>query len=390
MTGQHVAGVHAARALAVTLVLAAHMVGLWTNSETFRWWPWQAYLGLIIDPLRIDHQAGGHVGLLLFFLVSGYIVSQAADGETRRAFAIKRAARLLPAMALAVLLTLLVATLGRSLDWPPMPGFSPDRAYSAWTLAESVGLGLFFGGNAVLFVLWSINVEYWWYLLLGLFAGLAKRRPVGATLLITVVTAAATLPPTDPGVGPLQLGRNVLTYTFVILIGRWIYLRRSRGVSRLAATVGITATFLLYVGARWRFDGSELLRGGHPRALSVLWATGIFYLLLRLVKSGPWRPVAFVGDISYGLYLFHIPVMWLVLPVVSPGGRWFLLGLTLAVGLTVSLAWASYRIVETPVRRLVRRYLSPPSPTLRAKSTVSAHRETDTSAEDAASPHRSN
>ena len=61
----YVPGVHAARAAAVTLVLAAHIVGLWTNAKQFEWFPWQLYLGGI-DLLRIDHQAGGHMGLMLF------------------------------------------------------------------------------------------------------------------------------------------------------------------------------------------------------------------------------------------------------------------------------------------------------------------------------------
>lgn len=370
--GGYVPGVHAARALAVTLVLAAHIIGLWTNIEGFRWLPWQAYLGLIIDPLRIDHQAGGHVGLLLFFLVSGYIVSQAADGESRGAFAVKRAARLLPAMLLAVAFTLLVATLGRSLGWPAVQGFSPDRAYSAWTLAESVGLGLFFGGNAVLFVLWSLNVEYWWYLLLGACGPLAKRRPVIATLLITAATAAATFPHADVRLGPMLLTRDVLTYTFVIVIGRWIYLHRSGRVPLWAATAGALSALLLYVAARWPFDGVEVIRGAHPRVLSVLWASTIFCLLLRFLNGRLWRPVQFIGDVSYGLYLFHIPVMWLVMPVISPGGRWFTLGIVLTASLTTLLAWVSYRFVETPVRHMVRKRLDRRQQTSRAAATTAA------------------
>jgi len=94
-THAFIPGVHVARAVAVLLVLAAHTVGLWTKQENFVYAPWQACLGLVIEPLRIDHQAGGHMGPLVFFLVSGYIVSQAAEGDSRSGFALKPAARLL-------------------------------------------------------------------------------------------------------------------------------------------------------------------------------------------------------------------------------------------------------------------------------------------------------
>ena len=358
VTGGYVAGVHAARALAITLVLAAHIIGLWTNHEQFRWWVWQAYLGLIIDPLRIDHQAGGHMGLLLFFLVSGYIVSQAAEGESRYAFIVKRTARLVPVMALAVGVTLLVATLGRHLGWTPVEGFDAARAYAGWTVAEALGLGLFFGGNGVLFVLWSLHVEYWWYLLLTVFSGLVRRRPVTATLVMAAVASALALPGTDPGLGPLHVSSSLMTYLFVILIGRWIYLHTHLGLNAGWAALGGALMFAAYVGGRWRYDGRELVSGEHPRALAVLWATAIFCLLLRYVRGNLWRPVTFIGDISYGLYVFHIPVMWLVLPVVSPGGRWFPLGVAVTVATLLVVAWSSYRYVETPIRRLARQHLA--------------------------------
>ncbi|MEO6715478.1 MAG: hypothetical protein ABIM89_18915, partial [Mycobacteriales bacterium] len=63
-------------------------------------------------------------------------------------------------------------------------------------------------------------------------------------------------------------------------------------------------------------------------------------------------------DISYGLYLFHIPVMFLVLPWVSPRGTRFGLGMCLTLLVLVPVAWASHRFVEQPARRACRRWLA--------------------------------
>jgi peptidoglycan/LPS O-acetylase OafA/YrhL len=343
-----------ARAVAVLLVLAAHTVGLWTNQENFEYLPWQAYLGLVIDPLRIDHQAGGHMGLLLFFLVSGYIVSQAADGDSRSGFALKRAARLLPVMVLAVAATLAVAALNEASGVPGPPQLVQEQAYSWHAIAEAVGLGPALGGISVLFVLWTLNVEYQWYLLLWAANGPLTRRPVASTLALMAVVLV--LIEVVPGrIGPFLVSVENLTYVFVILIGRWVYIAVRHRVSWALAGWGMLGCLGVYAFTRWPYDGMDVISGPYPRIAAVLWATLILVLLLRFVRGVPWRPVGFVADVSYGIYLFHIPVMWLVLPVISPGGRLFTLGLLVTVTIVLLVSWASYRFIETPIRRAVRR-----------------------------------
>lgn len=351
----YVPGVHAARALAVTMVIAAHVVGLWTGTVGFLWSPWQLYLGGI-DLLRVDHQAGGHTGLLLFFLVSGYIVSQAAQGEGMAAFAVKRAARLLPAMVLAVALALVVGSVGHAAGWPPMAGFVVDRAQSPWTLLEAVGLGPTFGGIGALFVLWTLSVEYYWYVLLGLAIKPATKHPVATTwALMAAVFLLHRVAPHVPG--PPYLVAEHLSYVFVILIGRWIYLRHRSTAATVSAVAGSLVCLGMYAWAHWPTVGDQLYRGAHPQLLAVGWAILLFCALLAFVRSGPWRPVAFIADISYGLYLFHLPAMFLVLPLVSRHGQLFPLGILLTLVLTLGLAWLSSRYLETPVRRWARRKL---------------------------------
>jgi len=352
---EFVPGVHVARACAILLVLAAHVIGLWTNQENFRYLPWQAYLKFVVDPLRIDHQAGGHMGLLLFFLVSGYIVSQAAERDSRAAFAWKRAARLVPAMALAVAATLAVASFDRAIGAQLPSQFDPERAYSWLPLAEAVGLGITFGGNAVLFVLWTLYVEYEWYALLWAARGPAERWPLASTVgFMAVVVALAAFGPVR--IGPLTI-TALVGYLFIILIGRWIYVAHRRGVPPGWAFAGIAGCLVLYAWTQWPEAGMEVVSGPHPRMAAALWATAIFLVLLRFVRGTPWRPVQFVADVSYGIYLFHIPVMWLVLPVISPGGQLFTLGIIVTVGLVMLAAGTSYRFVETPIRRAVRRFV---------------------------------
>ncbi|MEO6712029.1 MAG: acyltransferase [Mycobacteriales bacterium] len=358
MRDRYVPGVHAARALAVTLVLAAHIIGIWGNLQGARWFLWQAWLVGVVDVLRFDDQAGGHFGLLIFFLLSGYIVSQAAEDDGVTAFVVKRAARLIPAMAIAVGFTMLVASIGRARGWTPVSEFNADRAFSGWTVLEAFGLGPTFGGLAALGVLWSLSVEYYWYAILAVLIAPARRWPAATTaVMVAIVYWLYQLPAATSDRTP-QIARGHLPYVLIVLMGRWVYLGHRRVTSWLVAAAGGLATTAVFV-AMQRTDAELRVLFGttKPRMLSLAWAVLVFSLLLRFVRSGPWKPVAFIGDISYGLYLFHIPVMFLVLPIISPGGRLMPVGVVVTVTATVALAWLSLRFVEIPLRRRARALL---------------------------------
>ena len=66
------------------------------------------------------------------------------------------------------------------------------------------------------------------------------------------------------------------------------------------------------------------------------------------------QPLAWVGERSYGIYLWHWPVILLVaalLPATAPGSDPTLVNVVLCLGVTFALAEASYRWIEMPVRR---------------------------------------
>ena len=73
--------------------------------------------------------------------------------------------------------------------------------------------------------------------------------------------------------------------------------------------------------------------------------------LIRVLEQ---RTIVAIGKISYGLYLWHLPVFWIVTEHV--GGLRFLFLLPLEVGLTFAIAIASYRFVELPIVRQKARF----------------------------------
>jgi peptidoglycan/LPS O-acetylase OafA/YrhL len=92
--------------------------------------------------------------------------------------------------------------------------------------------------------------------------------------------------------------------------------------------------------------------------LALLAALAIGWLVLRpanftaRILSHPW--LAGPGrDLSYAMYLWHLPVYLLLMPLVP--SLW--LRVPLAAALTVALAYASFRVVETPLRRWANKRL---------------------------------
>ena len=156
-------GVQAARALAATGVLLVHMftIGVATPDRQFIGFVKWDHLTSVV---RLDDQHGASAGVFLFFLVSGYIVSQVAAVERGGTFLAKRAARLMPAMIIAVAFAVAVGlTLhvnGRGVWYL----FDPTQALTWRSVLEGLGFGAIRPIHD-LFPLWTLAVEYYWYLL---------------------------------------------------------------------------------------------------------------------------------------------------------------------------------------------------------------------------------
>ena len=68
-----------------------------------------------------------------------------------------------------------------------------------------------------------------------------------------------------------------------------------------------------------------------------------------------WKPLVALGKRAYGLYLYQLPVLFLLLPTRVPRGSLSIeLSTLLYVGASVGMAWLSYWLVETPCRRWLR------------------------------------
>jgi peptidoglycan/LPS O-acetylase OafA/YrhL/CubicO group peptidase (beta-lactamase class C family) len=319
---------------------------------------------------------GGYLGVESFFVLSGFLITTLLVADWRQhgrvrlgVFWLRRARRLLPALALTLAGTLL-------LTLALQPG--ELRALGADTLAALVYVMNWklivaqqayfdaFSRPPLLQHLWSLAIEEQFYLLWPLLfaAGMRLLRPAG--LLVAVL--AAVLGSSALMAGLYLAGEDLSriyygtdTRASALLIGvalalLWTHERRqSTAWSRHTAFegAGVLGLIVLLACYIWLHEQHELLYLGGFQIVALATAVVIMAatahsarLLPRLLEASP---MLWIGRRSYGLYLWHWPVFLLVAPAASESWqRWS--ADALRIGLTVLLAALSYRFVEQPVR----------------------------------------
>jgi peptidoglycan/LPS O-acetylase OafA/YrhL len=379
--GARLAGLDGLRAVAMTMVVAQH-----SHLLPFGW-----------------------TGVWLFFLISGYVITLGfvagsypggSFGSRWAAFMTARAARIVPAYVLylgvcvAVLLALgrygplgdLPYLLGFVFNWQMIFGFWPGHV--DW---------------APLGHLWTLSVEQQFYLLYPLLAlGLPQRWQTAAMLALVaagpairwgVAQAFVAAGRGDPEALAFAVYAATPCHIDAFLIGalvarlepRWRASPRATTLVSLAALAIAAAYVLTYLAVNVALgaQGIDVLRNvvsgvlaGQHREVAVYLAVDAAALavLLHVLRRGrgsawlAWAPIAWVGRVSYGGYLFHALVLWGLaralglssaeLPV---GGR--LVFFAVGWSLTVALATASFIWIEQPLARRWRAgAAAPPRP----------------------------
>jgi peptidoglycan/LPS O-acetylase OafA/YrhL len=355
-----------------------------------------AVVAVILYHLNVGWAQGGLLGVGVFFTLSGYLITDllmqhwsSSHGLGLSGFWLRRARRLLP--ALIVMLAVVIAWIAL-FDRSQLSSLGGNVGAAAlymsnwWLIFQHVSYFARFGPPQPLGHLWSLAVEeqfylIWpWLLWLGLRRlperngrGRVRPRLALATLALAAASALAMASLYHPGFDPSRVYDGTDTRAFGLLIGAALAMvwpsRQSRRESRrsmrraldVAGLVGLVGIGLLI----WRTSqySAFLYRGG-----MVLLSLGAATVVMAAVYPGSWlgriigiRPLRWLGVRSYGIYLWHFPII--VLAGHDLQQRFDLPRATVEVALTVAIAAWSWRFVEEPILRGAR------LPSLRAATT---------------------
>lgn len=329
---------------------------------------------------------GGYLGVDAFFVLSGFLITALLAQERRRTgmihlgkFYLRRALRLLPALVTMLAAGCLAAAV---LGWFFRAGETPSALVV--TLGRMSLITLFYVANwammlgTTMWILghtWSLSIEEQFYLvwpltLMGLFRFVRGRAAVfacvlaGAAASVVVRNALFTDTPSIPRV---FLGFDTRCDALLIgcalgLLAAWGELPASRagraalGAAGVVAVLGIsTAAFT----ASWQ--APFMLRiGGTLVALAVA-------VVIADVTASPGGPVATslaipplraTGRISYGLYLWHFPIIYVCGALRQGEGVPEPWRAALALAITFAVSGLSFQLVERPALRLKARVAS--------------------------------
>jgi peptidoglycan/LPS O-acetylase OafA/YrhL/lysophospholipase L1-like esterase len=347
-------GLDGLRGLAVTAVVAFH---LW--------------------PRRVP---GGFLGVDVFFVISGFLITTLLVREGKEtgqvdllAFWRRRARRLLPALLVVVPLSVLAAA---QVNDDLLVGIDRQTigalTFSSNWLEIGAGANYFDATTPKLFgTFWSLGVEEQFYLLwpvvlVALVIGVrSARNCMRAAAGLAVASAGLMAILYRPGANPTRVYHGTDTHLFGLMIGAAVAFAFAGDVGvvaqrrwgRLRLWVGWLALVLL-VAMVLTVDGGSAFpyRGGIALA-SLLTAVMVASLPGRasaFTSVHRWPPLAWVGERSYGIYLWHWPVILLVAelrPPVAPDADVPVSTAVAALAVTLALAEASHRWIEMPIRR---------------------------------------
>jgi peptidoglycan/LPS O-acetylase OafA/YrhL len=330
-----------------------------------------AVIAVVLFHFGVAGFSGGFVGVDVFFVISGYLMTRIILGPLAEArfsvlrFYLARARRIFPALAALCALLLLYGWFSLS----PMD-------YKL--LAKHAGASLLFLSNQVywkesgyfdadahekwLLHTWSLSVEWQFYLLYPLLIVAAHRlfrRPAGvAGALWAVFLASLAWSAWLAFANPSKAFFLLPTRAWEMLAGGLIFMHQDtcnrlaqgrRWLEPAGLAAILAASLLLTPDTPW--PGLAALLPVAGAALVILDSGGRAMLLGGAALQG-------IGRWSYSIYLWHWPiVVWLHQSQSRQDGAWIAAGMAASI----MIGWLSFRLVENPARRFINRFRLAPA-----------------------------
>ena len=340
-----------------------------------------AVIAVLAYHLNLPWAPGGLVGVTVFFVISGFLITGILCVELAESnridlkrFWIRRVRRLFPAIALVVVVTALTAFfLNKGLLYKLKTDLFPALLWFTnwWYIFRQQSYFEAIAQPSPVLHFWSLSIEEQFYLIwplvmLGLYrAGINHRGIRRLCLVLACASALGMIVMYDPTGDPSRVYYGTDTRAFSLLIGAWlaliwpVYTKRSKidpekmtdeqrkKLSTMGLVgLGVLALMCVFVPGTHAF----WYRGGLVLA-SIATAAVIAAISLpgsALCRVFSAKPLVWLGTRSYGIYLWHYPLMLFMNPSNegTPGAGKIILELALIV----VVSELSFRFVEDPLR----------------------------------------
>ena len=351
-----------------------------------------AVLAVIIYHVDVNYLPGGFLGVDLFFVLSGYLISSLIIKEYKKTgsvnlynFYIRRARRLLPAVYFMITVGLVVMVLFnevllRKSHLDAIFGYIYSSNW--WYIFHKLDYFDSFGAQSPFKHLWSLAIEEQFYMIFPLLFLLVNRKKKSkdgtyklnknflyVVLGLILVSLIAHILLFDiNNISRIYFGTDTRAFSLLVgVVGAILYpmerlhAKVTLQQNMIYSVVSLVSIATLITVMIYTSEYNTLLyRGGFLLVailgLIVIISSGKQHTLMSRLLS--FKPVVFIGKISYSLYLWHFLVLVLTTPV-SEIGNPNIYFVILRVILTFVVAIVSYVFVETPIRKLgFKKYVS--------------------------------
>ncbi|WP_442599819.1 acyltransferase family protein [Neobacillus sp. D3-1R] len=334
-----------------------------------------AVLGVIFYHLNIPYTSGGFLGVTVFFVLSGFLITSLLKWEWEQTgrvdlkhFWIRRAKRLLPAMfLLLIVLNVVIPFLRPEL----LLGLRKDTIaalfyYSNWHyIYQNLSYFELFQTPSLLTHFWSLAIEEQFYLvwavaILFLFKSIKRKKIIFIFILSgSIISALRMYFMYDPNLDPSRVYYGTDTRIYSLLIGAsFALLSPRRKLSTIAGWIleilGILGILVFWMMVAFTNQYDSFVYQGGMLLLSMTTAFLLFSLAWRSAVIATWilewKPLKWIGIRSYGIYLWYYPIILLMNNNINTNGI-NIVKIILEITLIFGIASISYTFIEKPIRQ---------------------------------------
>ncbi len=335
------------RAAAITMIVWDHL-GPFRNPQ---WLPGQLVENIINRPLGII-QSFGALGVILFFLSSGFLLAHGGGRGSRFTYAAKRALKIYPPLLLSFASFYIVQKLLSLIT--EAPNYWSQFSTRQWLLGATLLNYLYGEPDVINGTTWYLFPTLLFYFLGFLFYSWLREKPRTVVFAFEAVLAACYGAFTMLNL-PTALGEiaRISWYLVFPVFGMLLYYlwNGQMGFPSFLLLGGVNYLLMIRGISMFNPDYYESL----PYAVSFAYAFMLFSIALLLndrIKS--FGTVGYLAKISYSVYVTHMTYGSLLLTLLAPR-LGFTVSFLLTVLLVLLLAAAHYQTAEKPVSRFLRR-----------------------------------
>ena len=372
-----------------------------------------AVVAVVLYHLNLTWAQGGLLGVTIFFVLSGYLITRLLLNEIAKtgridlkSFWIRRIRRLFPAVVTVVVVTCALCTVFNHVMLTKMrPDILPSLLFfnNWWQIMQDVSYFNALGDPSPLTHFWSLAIEEQFYLiwpplLLAMVSmHVSKPNTRRVVLGLAAVSAVAMMVLYNPATDPSRVYYGTDTRVFSLLLGAWMAFIPDRDLApaRLVRHLGLDRLAGAAKHDKSKSDTaeaattkpSELARfWSSPASIDLMGVVGLVGLAAMVALTNGYtafqyrggtllcsiltlmviaacvqpqgmvaralaaEPLVWIGKRSYSIYLWHYPLLLLMNPVANINDTpWW--HYILQVLLVVAVAECSYRFIETPFRK---------------------------------------